>query len=83
MADMVKFTHEKGLVTYTAFKGSVFMAANATPVFVLINLQKKVNGGTFCCKVGTTGKQHIGINYVSCVSLKLLGKMYAASILST
>ena len=72
---MIKFTHEKGLVTYTAFEGSVFMAANATPVFVLINLQKKANGGTFCCKVGTTGIQQSGKNYLSCVSLKLLGKM--------
>ena len=72
--DMIKYSHDVGVVIYT--DGSVGMATNGTPAFILINLQRNDDRAKFCCKVGTksTGASR-GNLHKDCVTLKLLGKM--------
>lgn len=74
--DMIKYSHDVGVVIYSAFTGSVGLAANATPAFILINLRRSADQANFCCKVGikrTQGSQ--GEIHKHCVKLELLGKI--------
>lgn len=73
--DMIKYSHDVGVVIYSNFIGSIGMAANGTPAFILANLQQNDDKARFCCKVGTksTGAS-LGNLHKDCVTLKLLGK---------
>lgn len=74
--DMIKYSHDVGVVIYKDFTGRVGLAANATPAFILINLRRSDYQDEFCCKVGikqTQGSQ--GAIHKKCVELELLGKI--------
>jgi len=72
---MIKYSLDGEAIIYQNFIGSVGMAKNGTPAFILIHLHQNDDKAKFCCKVYTksTGASH-GNNYMDCVTLKLLGK---------
>jgi len=72
---MIKYSLDGRVIIYKTFIGSVCMATNGTPAFILINLQQNDDKAEFCCKVYTksTGVSQ-GNVYTDCVTLKLLGK---------
>ena len=73
--DMLMYTKDVGAVIYKRYNGSVGLASNGTPSFILANLQWSNDKAKFCCKVGTT-RNH----YSHCVVLKLLGESKGKSI---
>lgn len=75
--DMITYRHDAGDVTYEPFIGSVGMAKNGTPAFMLINLKWSDDRTNFCFKVGTTSTKAKakGRIYMDCVALKVLGEM--------
>ncbi|KAL9964707.1 hypothetical protein ACROYT_G028383 [Oculina patagonica] len=71
--DMIKYSHDVGVVIYDGFTGSVGLAANGTPAFILTNLKLSDDKAKFCCKVGIKRKRDSrGYILKHCVVLNLL-----------
>ena len=78
--DMLKYSHDVGVVTYSAFTGRVGLASNGTPAFILTNLQRSNDKAKFCCKVGIKRTDGTGDVHRDCVVFKLLGEISGNNI---